>query len=167
MPQCKRERNEKNLVVYGLGVLDGCLTFALCGDRRRREGIDVEVFAMKKYGDGNSWTRLFLVSNFRGLDSSDHLVPLRCTRKGLLLMLRNMNDNDILVLAYDVERRSLLLVTPFRYGGSDVDVNVFVESLVSPPNCDWEEEEYTEIFLSGVMKKWKCKPGETRTFTFI
>lgn len=82
-------------------------------------------------------------------------------------MLRNMNDNDILVLAYDVERRSLLLVTPFRYGGSDVDVNVFVESLVSPPNCDWEEEEYTEIFLSGVMKKWKCKPGETRTFTFI
>ncbi|KAI8542274.1 hypothetical protein RHMOL_Rhmol08G0126300 [Rhododendron molle] len=82
-------------------------------------------------------------------------------------MLRNMKDNDILVLAYDVERSSLLLVTPIRYGGLDVDVNVFIESLVSPPNCNWEGEEYTENFLSGVTKKWKRKPGETRTFTFI
>ncbi|KAE9445036.1 hypothetical protein C3L33_23066, partial [Rhododendron williamsianum] len=43
------------------------------------------------------------------------------------------------------------------------------EVLVSPPNNNWEEEEeYTEIFLSGLTKKyWKREQGDVAFKSFV
>ncbi|XP_058211813.1 F-box protein At4g22390-like [Rhododendron vialii] len=138
-------RGKYNLKVLGLGVLHGCLSMVT------REGSGVEILAMTKYGDEASWTRWFRIPTVERLDYVRDLVPLCGTKNGVLLLQQGNYD---VVLEYKSGRKvPSEFMFPYRTLG--IGAVVLEESLVSPPRYEWEEEEYTEILLSGATLKWK------------
>ncbi|KAH7842639.1 hypothetical protein Vadar_007625 [Vaccinium darrowii] len=161
IPQGKKEKP-----VLCLGALDGSL--ALWTDRR--SGSEVEVFLMKKYGDQASWTSLFVISTVEHLFGWRIWVPLCFTKNGEVILQSEMPHTGR-ISVYNPEFNSFQHI---QIAANNMGVRcqkhhyfllpnaaTFIESLVSPPNNNWEEEEeYTEIFLSGVTKKWKREPGD-------
>lgn len=121
-------REKYNLKVLGLGVLDECLSTVT------HEGSGVEILAMMKYGDEASWMRLFTISTVESLDYVRDLVPLCCTKNGVLLLQQGNYD---VVLEYNSEQKlpSEILFPCRRLG---IDAVVLVESLVSPPSYEWD-----------------------------
>ncbi|XP_057489500.1 F-box/kelch-repeat protein At3g23880-like [Actinidia eriantha] len=152
MPQRKED------ILLGLGVLNGCLSLAFCRGKMEFDASDIEVLAMKKYGDETSWTSLFVIPNLFGLCPSHMLVPLCTTEKGEVL-IRWDKEMQRRILAYNPKRKSYRNL-PIPNNNCGVDVTMFVGSMVSLPNYNLEEEEYSEIFRSGVTRKWKRKLGD-------
>lgn len=92
MPQNERI---KGTFVHSFGVLGGCLSMAVSTGHEMYKVTDVEVFAMKKYGDKASWTSLFIISrlivtNPRYLS----LVPLCSTTEGEVLFQREVKRGN-------------------------------------------------------------------------
>ncbi|XP_057489504.1 uncharacterized protein LOC130775416 [Actinidia eriantha] len=139
MPQHKED------ILLGLGVLDGCLALAFCRGKMEFDASDVEVLAMKKYGDETSWTSLFVIPNLFGLCPSHMLVPLCTTEKGEVL-IRWDEEMQRRILAYNPKRKSYRNL-PIPNNNCGIDVTMFVGIMVSLPNYNWEEEEYSEIFV--------------------
>ncbi|KAE9447661.1 hypothetical protein C3L33_20445, partial [Rhododendron williamsianum] len=80
MPQNERI---KGTFVHSFGVLGGCLSMAVSIGHEMYKVTDVEVFAMKKYGDKASWTSLFIISRLIVFNPCYlSLVPLCSTTEG-------------------------------------------------------------------------------------
>ena len=107
--------------ILGLGVLDDCFCMS-CWDINQ-----VEVIAMKEYGNEESWTPLFEISilKFYSISYSTKLTPLMLMENGEVLMLR---DDDTIfgynpqTMEYNYEYREVLGSCP----------HIFIESLNNP-----------------------------------
>ncbi|XP_058181505.1 F-box/kelch-repeat protein At3g23880-like [Rhododendron vialii] len=155
MPVPQNERIKRN-IVHGFGVLGGCLSLALTSVHEGRKVTSVEVFAMRKYGDEASWTSLFIISDLilwnPGYTS---VVSLCSTTNGEVLFLWEGEGG---VMAYNPERNSYRCVK--SRSCRVYCITSFSESVVSPPCCNWETEDYTVISLSGPMQKYNTRrPG--------
>ncbi|CAL5395567.1 unnamed protein product [Camellia sinensis] len=159
MPQPKDEDGDGDIIL-GLGALDGCLCMTRFDNPRNFEG-NVEVLAMKEYGMKSSWTVMFTISNLAGVFCSYHwFVPLCSTKNNEVIMNLCVGVDDGYVTAYnpnDNSNRDILMATD----NYDLNAIMYEESLVTPPDYNWEEEElggeatYFEKYLSGSIGKRK------------
>lgn len=126
-------------MIFGLGVLNGCLSMVRHDNPSNSEAYSVEVLAMKEYGMQNSWTMLFIISNL-SLRFYDKVEPLCYTKDGEALMKISMTGSGENVRAYNRIDSSYkeILVQPKC---NRVDAIMYEESFVTPTGCDWEEEE--------------------------
>lgn len=122
VPMPEHDEKRESILVLGLGVLDGCLSLVLWRNDHIQSR-DVEVLAMKKYGDKSSWTRLFIISDVIHLHPSVYVVPLCITRNGVVLL-----SVDDTILAFNPMENSHW--NPI--GSNCVGAAMFVESLASP-----------------------------------
>ncbi|KAI8566176.1 hypothetical protein RHMOL_Rhmol02G0019600 [Rhododendron molle] len=148
-------------VIYGLGVLDGCL----CMSRSENLGYsgrnNIEVLAMKEYGVAKSWTIMFIISNFwpSGYTKNGEAFALRIPPpdkwKGIWhISLYNPVDNST---------RDIPIPTPMPTLSYNIGAIIYKESLVKPTDYHWEDEElrdeatYQEYFLDGYNHKMKIE----------
>ncbi|XP_058201598.1 F-box/kelch-repeat protein At3g23880-like [Rhododendron vialii] len=158
MPQPKQSDGD---VIYGLGVLDGCLCMSRSENLGDSESNNIEVLAMKEYGVAKSWTSMFIISNFwpSGYTKNGEAFALRIPpcdeRKGIWhISLYNPVDNST---------RDIPIPTPMPTHSYNVGAIIYEESLVKPTDYLWEDEElrdeatYEEYFLNGCIHKMKIK----------
>ncbi|XP_028080983.1 F-box/kelch-repeat protein At3g23880-like [Camellia sinensis] len=159
MPQPKDEDGDGDIIL-GLGALDRCLCMTRFDNPRNFEG-NVEVLAMREYGMKSSWTVMFTISNLAGVFCSYHwFVPLCSTKNNEVIMNLCIGVDEGYVTAYnpnDNSNRDILMATD----NHDLNAIMYEESLVTPPDYNWEEEElrgeatYFEKYLSGSVGKRK------------
>ncbi|KAL7220548.1 hypothetical protein ACSBR2_013431 [Camellia fascicularis] len=134
MPQPK---NGDGDILFGLGVLEGCLCMVRCCDEHPSYHVGiVEVLAMKEYGKQESWITMFILSNLPNLSLYHVLVPLCSIKNGEVLMKVDMDH----IRAYNPinnSQRKVRIPKKHNY----LDAIVYEESLVTPPDTNWEEEE--------------------------
>lgn len=122
VPMPEHDEKRESILVLGLRVLDGCLSLVLWRNDHIQSR-EVEVLAMKKYGDKSSWTRLFIISDVIHLHPSVYVAPLCITRNGVVLL-----SVDDTILAFNPMENSHW--NPI--GSNCVGAAMFVESLASP-----------------------------------
>ncbi|KAL7251905.1 hypothetical protein ACSBR1_013705 [Camellia fascicularis] len=84
MPQPK---NGDGDILFGLGVLEGCLCMVRCCDEHPSYHVGiVDVLTMKEYGKQESWITMFILSNLPSLNLHNELVPLCYAKNGEVLM---------------------------------------------------------------------------------
>ncbi|XP_058201587.1 F-box/kelch-repeat protein At3g23880-like [Rhododendron vialii] len=146
-------------ILCGLGVLDGCL----CMSRSDCPGdwkSNVEVLIMKEYGVKSSWTILFAVSDDRfAFTLHRPLVPLGYTKNGRVLIKVNYRGGYI--RAFDLTDKShrRISIPEHHY----LHVIVHEESLITPTDYNWEEEDLkgvaTYVQDSSHSRKMIMKKG--------
>ncbi|KAE9454873.1 hypothetical protein C3L33_13229, partial [Rhododendron williamsianum] len=135
---------ERKTVILGLGVLEGCLFMARCSceSSTEIESNFIEVFVMREYGVGESWSSTFMMSNFVGLSRPyvyGNLVPLYFTKNGEVLIAVNRNK----LVVYDPNKmpQKEILISSESY---EIHVASYTEGLASPAayghDEDWVEE---------------------------
>ncbi|GMP56620.1 hypothetical protein CsSME_00021039 [Camellia sinensis var. sinensis] len=152
MPQPK---NGDGDILFGLGVLEGCLCMVRCCDEHPSHHVGiVEVLAMKEYGEQESWITMFILSNIPNINIYDELVPLCSAKNGEVLMKVAMDH----IRAYNpIDNSQRKVRIPNKR--NCLNAIVYEESLVTPPDNNWEEEElrgkatYVETWLSGSWQK--------------
>ncbi|CAL5337755.1 unnamed protein product [Camellia sinensis] len=159
MPQPKDEDGDGDIIL-GLGALDGCLCMTRFNNPRNFEG-NVEVLAMKEYDMKSSWTVMFTILNSARVFRSYHgFVPLCSTKNNEVIMNLCVGVDERYVTAYspnDNSNRDILVATD-NYNFNAI---MYEESLVTPPDYNWEEEElrgeatYFEKYRSGLVGKRK------------
>lgn len=93
---CRKNRVEKRII--GLGELDGCLAVTRPDDK-----FYTSVWAMKKYGDEETWTTLFKISSVGRMKLCCHILePLCTTKDGEVLLLVDAEQ----INAYNPEKGS-------------------------------------------------------------
>ncbi|XP_058181504.1 F-box/kelch-repeat protein At3g23880-like [Rhododendron vialii] len=161
VPMPQNEGIKRN-IVYGFGVLGGCLSLALTSVHEGPKVTSVEVFAMRKYGDKASWTSLFVISDLIMWNPGYTSVASLCsTTNGKVLFQEAPKKNgqgEGGVMSYNPERKSCMGVQILSRRA--YCITSFAETLVSPPCYNWETEDYTVISLSGQMRKYNTsRPG--------
>ncbi|OMO70215.1 hypothetical protein COLO4_28698 [Corchorus olitorius] len=134
---------EEDTRIVGVGILQGCL----CVTRRIGFNKSFGIWAMKKYGVAESWTKLITLKESPAfLDAYQtryfQLFPIRYINNGRKLILQNFNNSII----YDIEKGSYKIshnripIIPreeheswlMDSGSSTLKMTSYVESLVSP-----------------------------------
>ncbi|OMO59933.1 hypothetical protein COLO4_33997 [Corchorus olitorius] len=134
---------EEHTRIVGVGILQGCL----CVTRRIGFNKSFGIWAMKKYGVAESWTKLITLQESPAfLDAYQtryfQLFPIRYINNGRKLILQNFNNSII----YDIEKGSYKIshnripIIPreeheswlMDSGSSTLKMTSYVESLVSP-----------------------------------
>ncbi|XP_058206270.1 F-box protein CPR1-like isoform X2 [Rhododendron vialii] len=173
---------ERNMIVMGLGVLDGCLcmTRCVCESGDGVEPIFFEVLVMEEYCVEEPWTSAFIMSkNFirvpspnwdYRLDLYGTLVPFCFTTSGEVLIMVNRelllyNPNEM------SQRRICIPRNHFPvWGLGDVS---YAESLSSPATYAQKEDWIVEGFdaLNLVEHIWCCDSlrsyGDWDSYNFI
>lgn len=157
MPQPKHSVDGD--IIYGLGVMDGCLCMSRLDNQSDGERYHIEVLAMKEYGMEKSWTLMFVVSNFWpfGFTKNGKALALKVAphQEGMgiwVISVYNPMDNSI---------RDIPVPTPLSTFDNGVYAQTYEESLVKPTDYYWEDEElrgeatYVEYFLGGACRKMK------------
>ncbi|XP_028113869.1 F-box/kelch-repeat protein At3g23880-like [Camellia sinensis] len=157
MPQPKNGGD----ILFGLGVLEGCLCMVCCCDEHRSYHVGiVEVLTMKEYGKQEFWITMFILSNLPSLNLYNELVPLCYAKNGEVLMKVAM-DHIRTYNPIDNSQRKVRISNKCKY----LDAIIYEESLVTPPDNNWEEEElrgeatHVETWLSGSWQKIKKVRG--------
>ncbi|XP_027164819.1 F-box/kelch-repeat protein At3g23880 [Coffea eugenioides] len=140
-----RSKNRQEISILGLGILDSCFCMT-CWDKETCLSGNFEVFAMKEYGNEESWVPLFDIWN---LDTSLNpcprtLAPLLRMRNGEVLMSMDTG----VVFRYNPKTNKF---THFEAKGGGVN-NLFwhgcvaiVESFASPKGYGWNEEQHRDV----------------------
>ncbi|XP_058201602.1 F-box protein At3g07870-like [Rhododendron vialii] len=164
MPEPKHEEGD---MIFGLGVLDGCLSMVRHDNPSNYECHSVEVLAMKEYGMKKSWTLLFIISNLT-LTDGDTLEPLCYTKDDEALMKVSTDVNGDTMRAYNVnDLHREISVQNNRYC---INAIKYEESLIAPTSYDWEDEElrgeatYTEFLYGDLYKYQKTGDGYWESF---
>ncbi|KAM7488524.1 hypothetical protein LguiB_026008 [Lonicera macranthoides] len=140
LPSPKLKSGNEN-VILGLGVLNGCLCMAC------RDGKDVEVLTMKKYGAVESWTTMFIVTNSSMAPYYRDFTPLLLKKNGDVIV--RMDYQELLVynnsgdLINDVE---------FPTKNFGIFTASLEESLVSPGEYHWSRKLHQRL---GRDIKWQ------------
>ncbi|XP_058213036.1 F-box protein CPR1-like [Rhododendron vialii] len=118
---------------FKVGILDGCL----CAVDSRLES-HLDVWVMKEYGVKESWTKLFVVSNVAPNvpgESFFEYCELLCFTKDGEFVLRLKLGASVKLAIYNPKRKTFKRIgMPQNWKGFDVDL--YVESLVSPLGCN-------------------------------
>ncbi|XP_058189470.1 F-box/kelch-repeat protein At3g23880-like [Rhododendron vialii] len=142
MPEPKGEDGD---IICGLGVLDGYLCMSRSDRRPGDNESNVEVLIMKEYGVKNCWTTLFVVSDGFTFSHCDLLAPLGYTKNGrVLTKVYVCEDRDWHIKAFDLTKNSYRRISIPKEKDHYIDVIVYEESLITPNDDDWEEEEFEE-----------------------
>ncbi|GMP76934.1 hypothetical protein CsSME_00033395 [Camellia sinensis var. sinensis] len=140
--------------------MDAFLWLAIHRNKGTLGNVDLEVLVMPKYGDNNnpSWLSLFNVTNLTGFELRNYYwVPLRYAKNRDVVLYSEGADT---ILRRNLEQNGA------TYVRNNTMAATFVESLASPSSYNWEEEEYMQIFLSGMTRKTKCRKGQRRRTGF-
>ncbi|XP_058195392.1 F-box/kelch-repeat protein At3g23880-like isoform X2 [Rhododendron vialii] len=149
---------ERKTVILGLGVLEGCLCMARCGCESGTEVEPdfIEVFVMREYGVGESWSNIFIMSNIMGLSRPyvyGNFVPLHFTKNGEVLIA--VNRNKLFVYNPNKMPQREILISSGRY---EIHVASYAESLASPAAYghkeDWVKEGEDALELADDGCDW-------------
>ncbi|XP_060170337.1 F-box/kelch-repeat protein At3g06240-like [Lycium barbarum] len=130
-PKSYQEEN----VIVGLGVINECL----CMTRMDGDKNGVEILVMKEYGVKESWTSLIFIRNLEINSSYEFAVPFSMTETGEVALIIGAFDKKITVYnPMDDNMRDILVEPEFIFG----DIITYVESLISPEEYYWSEEQH-------------------------
>ncbi|XP_059285694.1 uncharacterized protein LOC132039168 [Lycium ferocissimum] len=139
-PKSNKEEN----VIIGLGVINECL----CMTRLDDDKDSVEILVMKEYGVKESWTSLMFIRNLEINSSYEFAEPFSMTET---------REVALIIGAFD---KKITLYNPKDDNMSDVPVGIFcdiityVESLISPEEYYWSEEQHKMIEHNGTKIAW-------------
>nr|XP_009776078.1 PREDICTED: F-box/kelch-repeat protein At3g23880-like [Nicotiana sylvestris]XP_016470936.1 PREDICTED: F-box/kelch-repeat protein At3g23880-like [Nicotiana tabacum] len=118
--------------IVGLGVLNDCLCMT-CVEFDKR----LEILVMKEYGRKDSWTSLFVIRNSEITRPYIFYRSLFMSNNGKLALIVRHNG----VVAYYPKNDSMQDILELRYQ-NDISVITYVESLISPIEYYWNEEQH-------------------------
>ncbi|XP_058201803.1 F-box protein CPR1-like [Rhododendron vialii] len=163
IPMPEPKHKEEGDMIFGLGVLDGCLSLVRHDNPSNYKCHRVEILTRKEYGMKKSWTSLFIISNLT-LRHWDTLEPLCYTKNGEALMKVSSYHNGNTMRAYNVND------SLHREISNYIDAIKYEESLIAPTGYDWEEEElrgeatYTDFWYGTLVKYKKIGNGSWKIF---
>ncbi|KAI8566175.1 hypothetical protein RHMOL_Rhmol02G0019500 [Rhododendron molle] len=166
MPQPKQSDGD---VVYGLGVLNGCLCMSRSENPSDGECNKIEVLVMKEYGMASSWTLMFIISDLRpfGYTRNGEALAVKAPAFSLMPPPRCDDSKDIWHISVynpiNNSTRDIPIPTPMRTHFYALDLIIYEESVIKPTDYNWEDEElrgeatYVEYFLNGSHRKTKME----------
>jgi len=103
---------------------DSLCVFATCD-------LILNVWIMKEYGNQESWTKVYSVSNMQDRGLKPYTVSYISEDDQLLVGVADMRGRNRKVVVYD-SKTGTLNIPEFQNNYEQIDSNVYIESLISP-----------------------------------
>ncbi|CAH9081097.1 unnamed protein product [Cuscuta europaea] len=124
-------------IIGALGVIEGCLSMALY------ESNTIEILVMKEYGVAESWVTLYTVSQLELRVGNYSKVTFYSLKNNVLIW--QQGDCRIFVIDMKTKERKERETVLFGIRNEFVDTCLYVESLASPHEYTWIDEQHKQF----------------------